>query len=348
MTKETEDGMTSGTKDDITERTEDGMTHRTKDVITERTEDGITPGTKDDITERTEDGMTLETKDDMTEDPTNGEAAISQDVPETSNEPEQVTGKKTRILGFLCNWCAYAGADLAGVSRVQYPPDMRVIRVMCSGRIDPVLILKAFRKGSDGVAVLGCHPGDCHYQIGNYQAMKKIKLTLQVLKKIGIEPERLLLDWVSAAEGTRFGEVVTGFIDRINDLGPIDRTPEFEHWVRTGETVIGSDRIRWLNGKELELIEDGNVYGEKLDEGQYDEVMAANIDREFDRERIRSHILDTPKSAKQIAGCIDIPRDRVFRYLTEMENTGEVVMTRIHEKTPYYLHTKAVPPMECA
>jgi len=198
------------------------------------------------------------------------------------------------------------------------------------------------------VAVLGCHPGDCHYQIGNYQAMKKIKLTMQVLEKIGIDPERLLLDWVSAAEGARFGEVVTGFIDRINELGPIHRTPDFEHWVRIGETVIGSDRIRWLNGKELELLEEGNVYGEKLDEDQYNAVVTANIHREFDRERIRSQIMDTPKSAEQIAECIDLPQQQVFRYLTDMENTGEVVLTRIHEKTPYYLHSNAVPSMECA
>ena len=253
----------------------------------------------------------------------------------------------TRILGFLCNWCAYAGADLAGVSRVQYPPDMRVIRVMCSGRVDPVLILRAFRNGSDGVAVLGCHPGDCHYQSGNYQAMRKIKLTLQVLEKIGIEPERLLLDWVSAAEGTRFGEVVTGFVRRIRTMGPIDRSGDFPYRAEIGEAVIGGERIRWLVGKELELLEQGNVFGELVDESFFHELMVTNIEREFDRERIRSQLMEAPRNVKQIAHHFGLPMDLVFRHLTDMENTGEVIMTGIHGNTPFFLHRDATPRTEC-
>ena len=120
-----------------------------------------------------------------------------------------------KLLGFLCNWCAYAGADLAGVSRFQYPSNIRVIRVMCSGRVDPVLIFESLKQGIDGVAVLGCHPGDCHYQTGNYEAENKMKMTADVLKKIGIEHDRLYLDWVSAAEGKRFSEIVTTFTDQI-------------------------------------------------------------------------------------------------------------------------------------
>ncbi len=125
-----------------------------------------------------------------------------------------------KILGFACNWCTYAGADLAGVSRFQYPPNIRMIRVMCSGRVEPLFILKAFAIGADGVLVGGCHPGDCHYMKGNYKARRRIELTKRLLGQFGIEPERLRLEWISASEGKRFAEVVTDFTKEIKELGP--------------------------------------------------------------------------------------------------------------------------------
>ncbi|MFB0556299.1 MAG: hydrogenase iron-sulfur subunit [Dehalococcoidia bacterium] len=125
-----------------------------------------------------------------------------------------------KILAFCCNWCAYAGADLAGVSRMQYPPNIRIIRVMCSGRVDPEFVLKAFTLGADGVLVLGCHPGDCHYSSGNYKTMRRVPLTEKLLEQFGVEQERLKLEWVSAAEGARFAQVVTDFTSRIKELGP--------------------------------------------------------------------------------------------------------------------------------
>jgi len=123
------------------------------------------------------------------------------------------------IVTFLCNWCGYAGADLAGVSRYQYPTSIKIIRVMCSGRIDPVFILRAFENGADGVLVCGCHINDCHYISGNLKAEKRIEKTKQLLKLIGINPDRLRLEWVSAAEGARFAGVVkefTEFLEKIN------------------------------------------------------------------------------------------------------------------------------------
>jgi F420-non-reducing hydrogenase iron-sulfur subunit len=125
-----------------------------------------------------------------------------------------------KILAFCCNWCAYAGADLAGVSRMQYPPNIRIIRVMCSGRVDPEFVLKAFSLGADGVLVLGCHPGDCHYSSGNYKTMRRVPLTRRLLAQFGMDQERLKLEWVSAAEGARFAQVVTDFTNRIKELGP--------------------------------------------------------------------------------------------------------------------------------
>jgi len=125
-----------------------------------------------------------------------------------------------KILGFLCNWCSYGGADLAGTSRLQYPPNMRVIRVMCTGRIDPAFIVKAFAEGADGVMVSGCHPGDCHYVTGNYKAEKRINFLSSILDDIGIEHDRLLLTWISASEGEKFAKTVREFTEKIKELGP--------------------------------------------------------------------------------------------------------------------------------
>jgi F420-non-reducing hydrogenase iron-sulfur subunit len=125
-----------------------------------------------------------------------------------------------KILAFCCNWCSYAGADLAGVSRYQYPPNVRIIRVMCSGRVDPEFILHAFQKGIDGVMVIGCHIGDCHYVSGNLEAEKKVKMVKRLLEIVGFESDRLALEWVSAAEGLRFSRLITDFVEKVRRLGP--------------------------------------------------------------------------------------------------------------------------------
>ncbi len=125
-----------------------------------------------------------------------------------------------KILVFACNWCSYAGADLAGVSRIQYPPNVRIIRVMCSGRVDPIYILKAFEYGADGVLVTGCHPGDCHYIDGNLRAKDRIDFLKECLKDVGIEPERLRLEWISASEGDKFARVVREMVEEVKKLGP--------------------------------------------------------------------------------------------------------------------------------
>ena len=124
-----------------------------------------------------------------------------------------------KILAFCCNWCSYAGADLAGTSRMQYPSNIRIIRVMCSGRVNPLFVLKALRVGADGVLVLGCHPGDCHYLTGNYRARRRLSITMKFMQYMGIEPERIQVSWCSASEGSRFAEVVsevTADLKRIN------------------------------------------------------------------------------------------------------------------------------------
>jgi F420-non-reducing hydrogenase iron-sulfur subunit len=125
-----------------------------------------------------------------------------------------------KIIAFLCNWCSYAGADLAGVSRLQYPSTVRVIRVMCSGRMNPSFVIRAFQDGADGVMVAGCHPGDCHYIQGNLFARRRYALLAGVFDFLGIERERFLMSWVSASEGGRFAELVTEITERVRALGP--------------------------------------------------------------------------------------------------------------------------------
>ena len=125
-----------------------------------------------------------------------------------------------KLMGFLCNWCSYAGADLAGVSRYQYPTDIRIVRVMCSARVDPDIVLEMFIQGADGVFVGGCHIGDCHYLTGNHRTAKRFPVAQKILNDIGIDERRLRLDWVSAAEGEKFQQVITEFVGEIKNLGP--------------------------------------------------------------------------------------------------------------------------------
>ncbi len=130
-------------------------------------------------------------------------------------------GWEPRIVAFCCNWCAYAGADLAGAIKEQYATQARIIRVMCSGRVDPGMILKCYEKGADGVMVLGCHPGNCHYDSGNERAQERVEELKTILKMAGISPRRLMLEWVSASEGRRFASILNEFAKAVRSYGPL-------------------------------------------------------------------------------------------------------------------------------
>jgi len=124
------------------------------------------------------------------------------------------------IVAFLCNWCSYTGADLAGTSRMKYAHNVNIIRVMCSGRVDPTFVLKALREGADGVLICGCHPGDCHYHEGNYKCLRRYHLLQKYLQQMGLEEDRLRLEWISASEGKQFAELVDSYTERVKSLGP--------------------------------------------------------------------------------------------------------------------------------
>ncbi len=141
-------------------------------------------------------------------------------------------GWQPRLVAFFCNWCTYTAADLAGVSRLKYAPNIRVIRLMCSGRVDPQFILEAFARGADGVLIGGCHPGDCHYVEGNYKALRRFQLLGRLLRDLGIEEQRVRLEWISASEGERVRLVVNEMVEQLRALGPLNLPEKMEAWDR--------------------------------------------------------------------------------------------------------------------
>lgn len=249
------------------------------------------------------------------------------------------------ILGFLCNWCSYAGADLAGVSRFQYPPNVRIIRVMCSARVDPTIVLEAFIRGLDGVMVLGCHPGDCHYMTGNYYTERRIKTTKKVLKNAGLSPERLLVDWVSASEGERFATLVKEFTEKVRKLGPLGKETDLEpQKLRTrlvaAREALAQERIRWLVGRERELVEDKNVFGEKVSQEEFDQLMLQTVEKEFAKRRILLSIEEDALSVREIAQIVDASPREVLRNMVSLERDGLVSVVGIEGTSPKYRRTE--------
>jgi len=156
---------------------------------------------------------------------------------ETTQGTAAAAGFEPKIVAFFCNWCTYLAADLAGISRIRYPANIRVVRTMCSGRIDPQFVLEAFAKGADGVLIGGCHPGDCHYESGNYKTLRRVQLLRTVLREMGIEQERFRLEWLSASEAEPLRAVVEDMVAKIRALGPLPRLPEREDIAAEREEV---------------------------------------------------------------------------------------------------------------
>ena len=148
-------------------------------------------------------------------------------VTETKTELEEF---EPNIIGFLCNWCSYAGADLAGTSRIQYPANIKIIKVMCSGRVNPMYVVNALQQGADGVLIGGCHPGDCHYQQGNLLARRRMAILKNLLESIGIDSRRVRMTWVSAAEGRKFAEVIKEVTEEIKKIGPMKDIQRVNEW----------------------------------------------------------------------------------------------------------------------
>ncbi len=159
-------------------------------------------------------------------------------MPETTTGPAAGERFEPKIVAFFCNWCTYLAADLAGTTRLKYAPNVRVVRVMCSGRIDPQFVLDAFAKGADGVLIGGCHPGDCHYESGNYKTLRRYPLLRRVLHELGIEDERFRLEWISASEAESLKAVVNDMVEEIRALGPLDVTVPAERFAAPEEVAV--------------------------------------------------------------------------------------------------------------
>jgi F420-non-reducing hydrogenase iron-sulfur subunit len=157
-----------------------------------------------------------------------------------ANVKQSGNGKfEPRIVAFFCNWCTYTAADLAGVSRMKYAPNVRIIRLMCSGRLDPQFVMDAFAKGADGVLIGGCHPGDCHYVEGNYKTLRRMDLLKRMLKDLGIEGDRVRLEWISASEGDKVKWAVNDIVEKVRALGPLDMPGKFKDWDKEIEELNG-------------------------------------------------------------------------------------------------------------
>jgi F420-non-reducing hydrogenase iron-sulfur subunit len=234
------------------------------------------------------------------------------------------------LLGFLCNWCSYAGADLAGVSRFQYPPNLRVIRVMCSGRVDPIHVLEAFTQQIDGVMVLGCHPGDCHYLTGNIFTESRMKTLQEFLDILGLNPERLCLNWVSASEGERFAQLVTEFTLTIQNLGPITSDlPAHEIFrnLEAAKVAFSQQKPRWLMNKEPDLLTQGNVFGEFLEETPYKKLKLATLIREYEKNKLLLSLNDQSLSIQAISQSTGLQPQQILRYLIALEHEGAVTVS---------------------
>jgi coenzyme F420-reducing hydrogenase delta subunit len=252
-----------------------------------------------------------------------------------------MTEFEPRIIGFLCNWCSYAGADLAGVSRIQYPSNIRVIRVMCSGRVDPVIILEMFENGADGVIVTGCHPGDCHYIEGNLHEERKIKMLNMLLALTGLETERLRLEWVSAAEGQRFARIVTEFTEQVRKLGPSPLAGEKPNEsillnLKAAKEAASYSTLRVLVGREKELTEKSNVYEEKVEQDEFDAILREAVETEFIQHKIRLLTMEKPYSVKELAKVISMKPTSVLCHIVDMRRRRMIALDKVEGATPLY------------
>lgn len=237
-----------------------------------------------------------------------------------------------RIIAFTCNWCSYAGADLAGTSRIQYEPNIRIIRMMCSGRAEPSFVLDALEQGADGVCVLGCHFGDCHYINGNYEANRRMELLKKLFEHIGMDDKRIMIEWVSAAEGERFSQIVNDFTDQIRNLGPLPE--EYATKLKFLKGAIEGERLRIVLGSTKRAFEGGEIEEEKYTNAMFDIAI-----EEVERAKIFQSLEENgPLTVPEISKLADIPKMKIWRHILAL--TQKNILEPVGEKDDYMLYQR--------
>ncbi|MDI6886099.1 MAG: hydrogenase iron-sulfur subunit [archaeon] len=238
---------------------------------------------------------------------------------------------RPRILAFSCNWCSYAGADMAGVSRFQYPPNAKLIRVMCAGRIDPWMMVEPFFHNVDGVLVTGCHIGDCHYVVGNYHAEMRVKFMKKLLEFAGIDPGRLRLGWISAAEGQKFKELIESSVKEINELGPFELEKHYDALLTVKEGV-NNPKLRWIVGKVAEIAR-----YVKLEDKDIDAFFEEIVKSEIMERKVTSMLESGEHTLEGISETLSIPVQDVLKYVAPLMDRGTVQISRMEGKKPFFI-----------
>jgi F420-non-reducing hydrogenase iron-sulfur subunit len=232
---------------------------------------------------------------------------------------------KPLIVAFCCNWCSYAGADLAGTSRFEYPPNIRIVRVMCTGRIDSTFIFETLRMGADGILVAGCHPGDCHYQKGNFMMEKRFNYIRKAADNMGMEPERVRLEWISASEAGKFSALVREMTEQIEQLGPNSLINKANATVDAFRSV----RLRWVMGRsQIKVDIDEAKYGQAVDLIMHDEIERQAITRAL-REK-------GPLTVQELAELSGLQPSRIVRHIIALRKNG--VINEAGEKDRQHLY----------
>ncbi len=249
---------------------------------------------------------------------------------------------RPKIIGFVCNWSLPTDIGIAGTDTIPGHPKIHIVRVMCVGRIDPVIVLETFAKGADGVLVIGCHPPDCHYVEGNLQAERKIAMLKKLISRTGLEPGRLGLDWAYASEIERFAHIVNDFRNHVTALGPSplaggNRDKKLLASLMAAKAVAGDSRLRTLVGREKRLVEEENVYGEKVEQKEFDELMDESIDAEYVRSRIHLLVKNKPMSVEGLAKHLRLDPKIVLRHMVILKQRGLVTLDRMEGEDPLYI-----------
>jgi F420-non-reducing hydrogenase iron-sulfur subunit len=237
------------------------------------------------------------------------------------------------IVAYCCNWCSYAGADLAGTSRFEYPTNVRIVRIMCTGRMDPTLVLETLRMGADGVLIAGCHPGDCHYQKGNFMMEKRFDYVKKAVKSIGIEPGRVRLEWVSASEGGKWAALIREMNEAVRRLGPSPfRLGQVPRVTEAAIDAFKSQRLRWVVGRSQIKVE--------IEEEKYRQAVDSIMQVEIERHMITGALRERGSlTAEELAELTGLQANRVVQHLLALKRDGKV--TEAGEKDYRYLYRLA-------